>query len=110
MLEGYTIYGVFKHERCDDAIGAQGRKNGQRLPVAIRHKGFQPLTFHASAAKRRYVGLGSGLGNEDTTRSINIVLVFLPPTLRRATPRIRGTSKIYSCTSDLKQPNRYHRQ
>ncbi len=66
------------HARRGDAIVAQGRQEGQRLPLAARYLGHQPATARRPAMAPRHVGLGPSLVDEDQPFGINPTLI-LPP-------------------------------
>lgn len=62
-LKAHPVDRSVKDARCGDAIDTQGRKEGHRLPVAMRHKGLQALTFLAPATNWCHIGFGPGLVN-----------------------------------------------
>lgn len=61
-----------------DAVVAQRRNEGHCLPMAMRHKSLDPLTFRTPATQRRHVGLHPGLINKYQTLRIDFTLVHLP--------------------------------
>lgn len=62
-----------------DAITAQRREKGQRLPVAVRQLGIQRFAPAIPAAPTRHVGLDPGFVDEDQTAGRDPGLVFTPP-------------------------------
>ena len=66
------------HPRRIDAVMAQGGNEGQRLPVAMWHARFQPLTARSPASQGGHVRLDPRLIEEDEATGINLVLMSLP--------------------------------
>src|SRR5829696_8278921 len=63
---------------CVDAIASQGGDEGERLPMAVRHAGLEPLSTRPPAAQGRHVGLDPGLVDEDEPSRLNPTLTGLP--------------------------------
>ena len=63
---------------CVDAIASQGGDEGERLPMALRHAGLEPLSPRPPAAQGRHVGLDPGLVDEDEPSRLNPTLTGLP--------------------------------
>ena len=62
-----------------NAVVAQRRHEGQRLPVAVGPGRPQPLAPGAAAMATGHVGLGPGLIQEDEAPRIQLALPALPP-------------------------------
>jgi hypothetical protein len=61
-----------------DAVMAQRRHKGHRLPMAVRNFGFEPLAPRRPAPERRHVGLGPGLIDEHQALGIDPGLILFP--------------------------------
>ena len=61
-----------------DPVRAQGREEGQRPPVAVRHRGDQPLSQRCAPVRARHVRLDPGLVDEDEPFRVNLGLMPLP--------------------------------
>ena len=61
-----------------DAVMAQCRHEGHRLPMAVRNLGFEPLAPRRPTPERRHVGLGPGLVDEDQALRVDPGLIFFP--------------------------------
>ena len=76
--EAASVDGAVEHAWRVDAVAAQRRNQGQRLPVAMRHPALQSVTAWCPTPDRRHVGLGPGFIDEDQPSRIEAALVFLP--------------------------------
>jgi hypothetical protein len=56
----------------------QGGQKRHGFPVAIRDLGPEPHAARRPSPQGRHVGLGPGFVDEDETRRINSILIFLP--------------------------------
>jgi hypothetical protein len=61
-----------------DPIVAQRSQEGQRLPVAMRHVGLDPLPSRRPSPQRRHVGFSPSLVDEDQPGRIDPAAVFAP--------------------------------
>jgi len=61
-----------------DAVAAQGGQEGERPPFAVGRLGDQPAAARPPAPKRRHVGLGPRLVDEDQTPRIEVRLAVKP--------------------------------
>ena len=58
----------------DDPVASQAGHEGQRLPMAMRHLGDQPLAERAASMQSSHVRLGPGLVDKDQPLGINFAL------------------------------------
>lgn len=76
--EEHAVDGSVDHARCIDPIMAQTCDEGQRLPMAVRHLGREPLPSRRPASEGRHVGLDPCLVDEDEAPGVDPVLMCLP--------------------------------
>ena len=76
--EDVPVDGSINHPRGINAVMAQRRDEGKRLPVSVRNARLQPLTARSPAAQGGHVGLDPGFVEEDEPFGINPVLMGLP--------------------------------
>ena len=76
--EARAVDRLIEDARRVDPVAAQGREEGHRFPVAIRHLGMEPFALGCPAAQRGHIGLGPGFVDEDEAAGIKPPLVFLP--------------------------------
>ncbi len=76
--EAAAVDRAVDHARCVDPIDAQRSKEGQGLPMTVRHFGDQPLTARRAPIGARHVGLGPGLIDEDEASGVQAALQALP--------------------------------
>ena len=85
-----------------DAVTAQRGEEGHGLPVAMRHRGLQPLAARRPAAQRRHVGLGPGLVDEHQAGGIDPALVLhplRPPARHVRTLPLGRDQRLFLCVS-----------
>lgn len=75
-----------------DPVGAQGRDEGQRLPMIERGIASHPLPAPAPAMSAHHVGLDPGLVDEDEALNRDPALIALPthPSARDVVPGLLG--------------------
>ena len=78
LKEARPVDRLIQHAGGIDPVAAQGREEGHRFPVTIRHLGMEPLALGCPAAQGSHVGLGPGFINEDEAAGINPPLILLP--------------------------------
>lgn len=62
-----------------DAVAAQGRKEGQCAPMAMRMSAWQTLAARGPAAQGGHVRLDPGFIKKDQPLRVNLPLMLLPP-------------------------------
>lgn len=76
--EALAVDRLVEHAGGVDPVTSQGREEGHRSPMAIRHLGMEPLTDRSPASQRRHVGLRPCLIDEDEAGWIKPTLILLP--------------------------------
>ena len=61
-----------------DTVVAQRRHEGHGLPMAVRNLGFEPFAPRRPTPKRRHIGLGPSLVDEDQALRVDPGLIFFP--------------------------------
>lgn len=86
--EALAVDRAIDHSRRVDPVMAKRCEEGQRLPVAVRHLGTQPLASPAATMGAHHVGLGPSLVDEDEATGVKPSLVALParPAARDVAP------------------------
>jgi len=77
-LETFAVDGTVEDARRIDASTAQGGREGQGFPMAVRNLGMKPLAAAAPSPKRRHIGLGPSLVEKDETLGSKPCLKTLP--------------------------------
>ena len=82
--EAVSVHWPIEQPRRLDAVTAQRRDEGHRVPVSVWHLAAQACPAWPPAAQRRHVGLGPGLVDKDQAVGVNPRLIRWPlrPTAR----------------------------
>lgn len=76
--EADSVDGAVEDQGCYDPVVTETGKEGQCLPMSMRHLGEKRLAPCAPSVLARHVGLYPRLVDEDQTRGIKLSLVGLP--------------------------------
>jgi hypothetical protein len=91
-FEAFAVDGPIENARRVDPIMPQGRKECERLPVAVWRLPAQALSSQSPAMGAHHVGFGPGLIDEDEASGINLSLMPFPscPSVRDVGPVLLG--------------------